>query len=131
MADSDRGFTLVETLVALVLLGSVFAVLSNSFAGGMRGVRTARMDATATMLARAKLATAGTVSALSEGQDVVGSDAGFEWRVSAKPYQRPDTDARDTEPAAFWVTVDVSWREGATQQLRSVQLKGLKLGRGP
>lgn len=131
MADRDTGFTLIETLVALVLLGSVFAVLSSSFAGGMRGVRTARMDATATMLARAKLATAGTLSTLNDGQDAFGTDAGFEWRVSAKPYQRPDTDVRDTEPAAFWVTVDVSWREGAAQQLRSVQLKGLKLSRSP
>ena len=130
MSDRSHGFTLIETLVALALFAGIFAALSAGISGGSRGVRLARMDLTAAMLARAKLAAIGVEAPMADGQRESGEENGFTWGVSVQQYVRQDTEFRETEFKAYWVTVDVSWREGPIRPLRSIQLKGLKLGSG-
>ena len=130
MSDRANGFTLIETLVALAIFAAVFAALSAGLAGGTRGVRLARMDLTATMLARAKLAATGVETPLADGQEDAGEADGFAWLVSVRQYVRPDGDVRETEPKAYWVAIEVSWRDGPLLPRRTIQLKSLKLGTG-
>ena len=132
MRASDRanGFTLIETLVALAIFAGVFAALSAGLAGGTRGVRLARMDQAATMLAKAKLAAVGVETLLADAQQETGETDGFTWLVSVRQHVRPDSDVRKTEPKAYWVTVEVSWRDGPLLQRRTIQLQSLMLGTG-
>ncbi len=51
-ARSDRGFTLLELLVALAILGSTFAVLLSAHTAAARRASEARHTFTATALAR-------------------------------------------------------------------------------
>ena len=130
MSHRTHGFTLIETLVALALFAVVFAALSASLAGGIRGVRLARMDLAATMLARAKLAAAGVETPLADAQQETGETDGFMWFVNVRQHLRPDVDVRETGPKAYWVAIDVSWRDGPLSPRRTIQLKTLKLGPG-
>jgi len=122
---TESGFTLMETIVALVLFSSVFFVLYNGLAGGWRGVRFAASDTLAVRLARAKLAAAGVDSPLADGAEASGDEAGFEWRMEAHIYPQPD-DAQ-TDLTAYWVTVEVSWQDAPLSPTRSLKLKTLKI----
>lgn len=127
MRGTESGFTLMETIVALVLFSSVFFVLYNGLTGSWRGVRLAKSDATAVSLARAKLAAAGIDSPLSDGAEASGEVDGFEWHMEVQQYPIPE--GSQTELAAYWVAVEVNWRDRPAGPPRSVSLKTLKLMR--
>lgn len=128
MDRAQGGFTLMETIVALVVFSSVFIAMYQAIAGGSRSLRHANLDAAATTLALSRIASAGIETALKDGQEFFGTEDPFSWRVSV---QRR-ADAEDVAPlpkvAAFWVNVEVNWREGALQTTRTVKFKTLKLG---
>ena len=131
MPSRDYGFTLIETIVALVIFAGVFFALSGGMAGGWRGVRLARMDAAAAGLARAKLAAIGIESPLEDAQLTSGVTDGFDWRVDVQRYPGSGADTGRAELAAYWVSIEVSWRENVLRPERVAQLKGLKLGTRP
>jgi prepilin-type N-terminal cleavage/methylation domain-containing protein len=121
----DSGFTLMETIVALVIFSSVFFAIYNGMAGGWRGVRQAKSDAAAINLARAKLAAAGVETALSDGTEDSGDEDGYSWHIGVQGYPLPD--AAQTELAAYWLSIEVNWRNTPISPLRSVTLRTLKL----
>ena len=88
MSDRSDGFTLIETLVALVIFAGIFAALSAGFSSGTRGLRVAQADQRALMLAKAKLATTGLESRLADRLQETGEEDGFIWRVDVQPARR-------------------------------------------
>jgi len=131
MPRRNDGFTLIETLVALTVFAGVFAALTAGLQGGSRGLRLARMEQGAIMLAKAKLATAGLDVPLADGQAFAGIEDDLSWTVGVQQRVATDDEQRDPVLKAYWVVVDVSWRDGPLQQLRATQLKGLKLEGAP
>jgi prepilin-type N-terminal cleavage/methylation domain-containing protein len=129
MDRGQGGFTLMETIVALVVFSSVFVAMYQAMAGGSRSLRHANLDAAATTLALSRMASAGIETALKDGQEFSGTEDPFWWRVSV---QRRADDFDDVAPlpkvAAFWVNVEVNWREGTLQTIRTIKFKTLKLG---
>jgi general secretion pathway protein I len=85
-----RGFTLVEILVALVVLGVVGGALLELFQGGLRNVAASDDYTRAALLARSMLAQLEArdrfVAPLEEGR----FDERFWWRLQAAPYVGPD-----------------------------------------
>jgi prepilin-type N-terminal cleavage/methylation domain-containing protein len=131
MSDRSDGFTLIETLVALVIFAGVFAALTASLSGGSKGLRVAQMDQRALMLAKAKLASAGLEARLFDGQQEAGDDDGFGWRVDVRQRVPADGEIKDLGQRAFWVLVSVTWLEGPLRKIRTTELKGLKLSAAP
>ena len=128
MDRGQGGFTLMETIVALVVFSSVFVAMYQVIAGGSRSLRHANFDAAATTLALSRIASAGIETALKDGQEFSGRDDPFSWRVSVQRRADSDDVASLPKVAAFWVNVEVNWREGALQTIRTVKFKTLKLG---
>ena len=117
--------------MALVVLSSVFLALYQAFAGGARGIRQANMNAAAVEIARAKLASVGIETALRDGLDASGTEDRYTWHLSAQRYVVPADQQPQSNVAAYWVDVEVSWRDGALQSLRTVHLRKLQLGLKP
>ena len=130
MRDKQAGFTLIETLVALVVFALVAAAVQQCLSGGWRGVRLVRMQTAALSVAKAELAAAGFETALVEGTQSGETADGFAWTRDVSRYQyHLRDDQEQTAAPGFWVTVSVRWREAPFRPERSLQLRTLKLGR--
>lgn len=129
--DRQAGFTLFETIVALMVFAMIAGALQLCLAGGWKGVHLVRTEQTALTIAKAQLAAAGVESSLAE-ETVEGTTVdGFHWTRDIRRYIPADGDTREAAAVAgYWVSVSVSWRDGRLRPERSIELSTLKLGRG-
>lgn len=120
-AAGQSGFTLIEVLVALAILGLSASALLRLAANGVERVQESEAEMAASALAQSLLARAGQDIPLKDG-DLAGEEAGLKWRLRVSPYgsladhQAWASDARQ-------VSVSVSWGGAG----RSVDLAGLRL----
>ena len=129
LLDREGGFTLMETIAALVIFSVVFFALYKGMAGSWRGARLAQTEQSALQLCRAKLAAVGIEIPLSDGLDVAADEDGFEWHVAVQKYAAPGDESQQLGQAAYWVTVEVEWRDTVFGSPRKIELKALKLAR--
>jgi general secretion pathway protein I len=122
----ERGFTLLEVLVASVIAAVVFGVLLRSALSDIGTARNAGAYETAAALARSHLALLGRDMA-TVAPDQHGSDGPFEWRVRVTREAVADVGGgivnwylhKDEARAALYaVGVSVSWQsEGRRHEL--------------
>ncbi len=133
MTKPSQGFSLLEILVAFVLLALAMAVLMQIFSSSLNGATVADRYAKATMLAESKLASAGVEEALKEGTTSGTYDDMFNWAVEVKPFNEPSTDPSGANldqilfVKLFEVTTTVSFPTD-DKRSRSVTLSKLQLG---
>lgn len=133
MTKPSQGFSLLEILVAFVLLALAMAVLMQIFSSSLNGATVADRYAKATMLAESKLASAGVEEALKEGTTSGTYDDMFNWAVEVKPFNEPSTDTSGANldqilfVKLFEVTTTVSFPTD-DKRSRSVTLSKLQLG---
>jgi general secretion pathway protein I len=134
---SQRGFSLLEILVAFVLLALAMAVLMQIFSSSLNGATVADRYAKATMIAESKLAAAGVEDALKEGSTNGTYDDLFSWVVEIKPFTEPSTDTSGANldqilfVKLFEVTATVSFAANDRRtdpNTRTVTLTKLQLG---
>ncbi len=85
----SAGFTLLEMLVACMLLALAMGVLMQIFSRGVNGAAAAEQKAHAMLLAESKFASLGQEVALAEGETNGQFDDDYSWRLSVKPYVDP------------------------------------------
>ena len=120
----DEGFTLVEVLVALVVLATTVVAVLQLFGGGLRLARTAGDHADAALLASAKLADL-EPGPLTEGA-TEGTDGPYRWtrRVTLDPALlpvEPDTPEATLIRLAR-VSVEVQWGQGRRFELATLRV---------
>jgi general secretion pathway protein I len=122
---SDSGFTLIEVLVSLTILGVGLAALLRIFSGGLDLSRETQAEMYAAGLAQSLLDEVGTVRPVQEG-DVSGQfDERYSWQIRAQPYGGYDErQAWSANPLV--VTIVVRWQEGS--QMRALTLRTLRFG---
>ena len=132
-AASTRGFTLLEVLVAFVLLAASLGVLMQIFSGTMRNAERVRDTAQATALAQSLLAAAGIESRLDAGARSGELDGKYRWQVSAAPYALADGAAPATPAAAqLWeVAATVEWPAATGREPYRLTLSTLRLQGAP
>ncbi len=122
------GFSLIEVLVAFMVLAISLSVLFRVFSGGLRNVAVTEGYSRALMLAQSRLASAGISEPLQAGESTGEWGGLYHWRQVVEDYD-PWAGQEDEPPApavpAYVVTVEVSWEQDA--KLRRVSLQSVRL----
>lgn len=118
----ERGFTLVEVLVAFAILAFSLAAAYGVFSDASRAVASGERYAVALALAESRLAGIGGIPT-GESWDGEGVfDETYYWRVETRPLQgavaSPDA---GVEPVV--VSVSVNWDSGGPVTLESIRLR--------
>lgn len=128
-----RGFSLLEVLVAFVVLSLALSVIMRIFSQGMSSVSESEHHARAVMLAESKLALLGADIPLEEGETSGDSEDKLHWRVRVTAYDPDKAKAAQevklptpTLPVRLLhVEIEVSWGASpdAPRRMRLVTLK--------
>ncbi len=147
----ERGFTLLEVLVAFAILTLSLGVVMQIFSTGLNNLALGDEYSRATLLAQSRLAALGIEEPLKAGDESGDFGDGYHWHVTVTPYDlpqsnegRPDSDLsalagsfQSKRPGlrtagtggapvdAFDVMVEVTWGQG--RQERSVALRSLRI----
>jgi len=127
MTRSDKGFTLLEVLVAFAITGVILTMAFRSFGTGVMGLSRSQELSSALALARAKLSAAGVEAPLSQGITSGRTEAGLYWRLEIR---LEDVRTEDDAPGrlrTYWVPASVS-RVGEADGAAAVVLRTIKLG---
>jgi len=133
MRRASAGFSLLELLVAFVILALTLSVMMRIFSGGLRNVGLADDYSRATLLAESRLAELGVQPV--EGEAEGEFDQKFRWRSTIRPWVSDDTDAQGVEAQPLPVRlvkieVRVAWGEEGGKS-REVGLSTLQLASAP
>jgi len=125
--ETKRGFTLIEVLVAFLILAFSLGALMTLFSGSLQSVRLGEDYAHATALARAQLARIDADGLAGSGIEAGETEDGYRWSLEAAPMPdqgSPQSGERSFETMA--VNVTVSW---GVLDSRSVTLSTVRLVR--
>jgi prepilin-type N-terminal cleavage/methylation domain-containing protein len=100
---TERGFTLLETIVALVIASAAMIIIIQAFAGGFRAKSSIDRQLMMARLAQSKLAEIEATIQPSPQNAQGMFDNNFGWRAFFEPYEAPANDVS----TAYWVTVEV------------------------
>jgi len=121
-----RGFSLLEVLVAFIILALALGVLMRIFSGGLGNIGAAEHYSRAVAIAESKLVAAGVESPLTEGENTGEAEPGYTWRTSVQRYEAGAQPIEAALPVDLYqVEVSVTWDATATQprSLRFVTLR--------
>ena len=126
-SSRQQGFTLLEILVAFVLLSMTLGVILQIFSGGLQNTAAAGHYAQAAIFADSKLAMLDSESPLVEGE-THGAEGNYNWRMTIEPYQ--DTDDLNKLTTGryqlYTINLRIQWQHGAHQP--ELEFKTYRLG---
>jgi general secretion pathway protein I len=131
---AERGFTLLEVVVALVIAAAALGIMFRVAGEGLTSVRAADGYQDAVSRAKSHLAAVGRDAALLEGESEGDDGGGYAWHLRIAPLAAAGADKGPQlvggEQAArqlvlYTVEVTVSWRDQTRQ--REVTLRTERL----
>ncbi len=126
-SSSSDGFTILEALVALVVLTAALVAVSVGLSGSWQGIAASERETRAIALAQSELAKAGHTWPLERGRHAARTPDGFDISVVAEPANTPQVSAPTGTPRLYRVEVSVSWRRALKPGLGAVTLETFKL----
>ncbi len=103
------GFTILETMVAMVVAAVMLAGLYSLFGKNLTAVDGAEADARAVLLAQSRLEGMGVTRALHTGTTSGQTDDGYRWVEEVHPEESEPRDVR-AALVPYAVRVTVSWQ---------------------
>ena len=129
--SSQKGFTLLEILLAISILGVSLTIIMQQFSAGLRIAHTSKTYTTAISYAKQKLEEFQLQQEIQETEESGDFDDGYSWRVTIVPYEDyleeegEDEDLFELLPLEMYrLDSVVSWMEGDKE--KSVLLSTLK-----
>jgi len=122
--NKRNGFTLIEVVVAVAILGIALTIIIQLFAGGLRLARASKEYTEAINYANAKMEEINSQQTLEEGITEGEFDETFHWRVTTNKVNLLPVDKPwevKTPIQLFQVKVDVLWKPGSKERSASVE----------
>lgn len=128
----QRGFSLLEVLVAFSILALSLAVLMRIFSGSLNNATVARDQAEATRIAQSLLAAASADAPLVAGEHQGTHGEQFRWQLSVGPVEPEARGASGPAswrlPADLWqISARVAWGSARGEKERAVSLSTLRV----
>lgn len=101
----EYGFTLLEVIIALAILGIGFALAMELLASGVRSVRASEDYTQAVLLARQKMAEIAATRSLDRSADAGEFGGGFHWVSEVQPLPQEE----DLPAQLYQVRVRIAW----------------------
>ena len=120
----NQGFTLLEVLVAMAILGIGLIVVIELFSGGLRLGRTSEEYTRAVGYARMKLEEISLAKSLEEGIEEGEFDREYRWQVEVKKVDLlpPGRETSYQPPVAlYWVRIEVLWKSGIRERTTALE----------
>ena len=128
----DAGFTLLEVIVALAILGIGVTVIMELFSGGLRLGRASQEYTRAMNFASLKMEEIAVRNSVEEGEDEGEFDDTFRWKVGVEKVDiLPGDKGTEFKPPAelYHVRVSVLWKSGEKERSASLETyKTVKTG---
>lgn len=130
-SSRNKGFTLIEVVVALAILGVGLMVIIELFSGGLRLARASMEYTKAVNYARTKMEEITVKPAVVEGtEEGESDDKTFRWQVGVKKVDLLSIDKSvDYKPPIelYQVKIEVFWKSGTKEKSTSIEsLKAIK-----
>jgi general secretion pathway protein I len=127
-ARSEGGFTLLEVLIALAIIGLALGAVASVFGVGLTAHETTSAAETALAVAEEQLTLAAATPRPGAANGVFANR--FAWQTTVAPYSDPETKAAPGAPSVlpplYRIAVSVAWHDG--RRAREVSLSTLRLG---
>jgi len=129
--SGDRGFTLVETLIAFAILAVAAVALYEAMGTSVRGLATSSRLDEAVLIAESKLAELAALDALPPTLEGEVEGTIYRWRVTPIADEAPEAAEFAVSPLrAQKVKLTIAWAENARTKEIAVE-RMLLLRRGP
>ncbi len=133
--NHQSGFTLLEVMVAIVILGLGLTVVFELFSGGLKSVEISNDYSNAVILANKKMGELSLKEKLDVGKEMgdFSEEESYKWEVEIIPYKvGEETDKEIASPSArndnpikiYRLDVRVFWKTGLTE--KDVRLTSLR-----
>ncbi len=125
---NQRGFSLLEILIAFAILALSLGVLLRIFSGGLVNAVVAEDYTVAVQIAESVMAKTGTEIPLKAFQDAGEANDKYRWRLTISPYNiiGEKVDPKKLPVELFKVSVSVAWGDCIDDD-RQIELNTLKL----
>ena len=118
-SKQQRGYSLVEVLVAFVILAMALTVLLRIFSSGLRNVDAAADYARAVVIANTQMAAPGSIESLESGESEGEIERRFHWVRNISQLDPETLLAGDqARLPAYRISVEVEWNaRGGTRRV--------------
>lgn len=127
MKQACRGFSLLEVLVAFIILALSLGALMRIFSGGLGNIGLAERYSKAVAIAESELAAIGVESPLVEGERSGEVEPDFKWKTLVQRAEEGTQrlEATNSLVSLYQIEVSVNWDKSAEKKrgLRFVTLR--------
>ena len=119
-----KGFTLIEVLVAVAILGVGLTIIIELFSGALRLGRASEEYTKAVNYARMKMEEVAVKPIVEEGTEEGDFDDTFRWQVGVKKVILLTVENKpDFKPPAqfFQIQIDVLWKSGSKERSTHIE----------
>lgn len=119
---SGAGFTLIEVLIAVMILGLSITVILHQFSVALRAGSISQENTQAVIYAKQKIEALKSARELTDSSDSGSFDDGFEWKTTVTEYVHSDYDAEpetydNLRFETFKLQSVVTWRDGERERM--------------